>query len=238
MSLVLAMKPDRSSTSHALRIFRKQSPVQVLGPGKRAVIWVQGCPFACAGCIVPESWDARGGEVVNIEDLCQWIQSQPDLEGITLSGGEPMLQAGALVELIDRLHTKTKTETNTNLGVVCYTGYTLEALQQQGTPEQLALLQRIDLLIDGQFIAAQQGDLLWRGSANQRLLPLSHRYRDLLPQTTDQASPSAFSDRSAGIELGMDETGTVFFSGVPPQADFRQRFEAGLRQRGILLPTT
>ncbi|MGA0199828.1 MAG: 4Fe-4S cluster-binding domain-containing protein, partial [Prochlorotrichaceae cyanobacterium] len=80
--LVLAMKPDRSSSSSSqtLRIFRKQSPVQVLGPGKRAVIWVQGCPFACAGCIVPESWDVRSGEVVNIEDLCQWIQSQPDLE--------------------------------------------------------------------------------------------------------------------------------------------------------------
>lgn len=215
------MTADRPST---LRIFRKQAPVQVLGPGKRAVIWVQGCAFACKGCIVPESWDSDGGEAVSLEDLSQWVLSQPDLEGITLSGGEPMLQAAALVGLIDRLRTEA------NLGTVCYTGYTWETLQQQGTPDQLALLDRLDLLIDGPFIASHQADLLWRGSRNQRLLALSDRYRDLLPQDPE-------TDRSAGLEFGLDETGTLFFSGVPPQAEFRQRFEAGLRDRGILLPT-
>lgn len=213
------MPLDRPAT---LRIFRKQAPVQVLGPSKRAVIWVQGCPFACGGCIVPESWDARGGEAVDVAVLSDWVLSQPDLEGITLSGGEPMLQAGALVALIDRLRTQA------DLGVVCYTGYTWETLQQQGNTDQLALLDRLDLLIDGRFQAAEQADLLWRGSRNQRLLALSDRYRPLLPQEPE-------ADRSAGLEFGMDAAGTLFFSGVPPQADFRQRFEAGLRQRGILL---
>lgn len=213
------MPLDRPAT---LRIFRKQAPVQVLGPSKRAVIWVQGCPFTCGGCIVPESWDARGGEAVDVAVLSDWVLSQPDLEGITLSGGEPMLQAGALVALIDRLRTQA------DLGVVCYTGYTWETLQQQGNTDQLALLDRLDLLIDGRFQAAEQADLLWRGSRNQRLLALSDRYRPLLPQEPE-------ADRSAGLEFGMDAAGTLFFSGVPPQADFRQRFEAGLRQRGILL---
>lgn len=211
-------------TPYTLRIFHKQAPVQVLGPGKRAVIWVQGCPFACAGCIVPESWDARGGEVVSVAALCEWVLGQPDLEGITLSGGEPMLQAGALVDLIDRL------QLQKNLGVVCYTGYTWEWLQHQGTVEQLHLLDRIDLLIDGRFEVEQQADLRWRGSANQRLLPLSDRYSAFLPQVPED-------DRSAGLEFGLDENGTLFFSGVPPQANFRQRFEAGLQQRGISLPT-
>jgi len=213
-----------STSPSSLRIFRKQAPVQVLGPGKRAVIWVQGCGFACPGCIVPESWDLSGGEAVDLEDLSRWVLSQPDLEGVTLSGGEPMLQARALVGLIDRLRTEA------NLGVVCYTGYSWEALQHHGNPDQLALLDRVDLLIDGRFLAAEQGDLLWRGSGNQRLLALSDRYRDQLPQAPE-------ADRSAGLEFGFDAAGTLFFSGVPPQSDFRQRFEAGLRDRGILLPT-
>lgn len=213
-----------SDLPSSLRIFRKQAPVQVLGPGKRAVIWVQGCGFACPGCIVPESWDLSGGEAVDLEDLSRWVLSQPDLEGVTLSGGEPMLQARALVGLIDRLRTEA------NLGIVCYTGYTWETLQQHGSAAQLALLDRVDLLIDGRFLAAEQGDLRWRGSANQRLLALSDRYRDQLPQAPE-------ADRSAGLEFGFDAAGTLFFSGVPPQSDFRQRFEAGLRDRGILLPT-
>ncbi|NEQ18844.1 MAG: radical SAM protein [Microcoleus sp. SIO2G3] len=42
-----------------LRLFSRQSPVSVLGPGQRAVIWVQGCRFACKNCIVPESWPLK-----------------------------------------------------------------------------------------------------------------------------------------------------------------------------------
>lgn len=212
------------TSTHTLRIFHKQAPVCVLGPGKRAVIWVQGCSFACPGCIVPESWNTEGGETIDIDTLSQWVLNQTDLDGVTLSGGEPMLQAAALVNLIDRL------QSQSDLGVVCYTGYTWETLQKHGTPEQLALLSRIDLLIDGRFLEEQQADLRWRGSANQRLLPLSDRYQHDLPQTPQ-------NDRSAGLEFGLDESGTLFFSGVPPQANFRERFEAGLRQRGITLPT-
>ncbi|MCC5899939.1 MAG: radical SAM protein [Phormidium sp. BM_Day4_Bin.17] len=204
-----------------LQIFRRQSPVQVLGPGQRAVIWVQGCPFACPGCIVPESWDARSGETVTLDELSQWILSQPDLEGITLSGGEPMLQAEALSQLIDHIRQQR------DLGVMCYSGYRLETLQQQGSDAQQTLLQQIDLLVDGQYRQEEHDNLLWRGSRNQRLLLLTSRYRDVVEQQLTEG------DCSAGLSFVSGTTGDVYFTGVPPMSDFRQQFEQEMQQRGI-----
>ncbi|MDZ8189238.1 MAG: 4Fe-4S single cluster domain-containing protein [Nostoc sp. ChiSLP02] len=205
-----------------LQIFRYQSPVTVLGPYKRAAIWVQGCDFACPGCIVPESWDKAGKQTISQTELADWILSQPDIEGITLSGGEPMLQAPALVNLIDRVHQFK------NLGVMCYTGYRLEHLQQHGTDAQKSLLNRIDLLVDGTYIESLHGDLLWRGSSNQRLLMLTQRYRQILIQELAQG------DRSTGIEFGIDVTGAFYFTGIPARKGFRDEFAAKMQSRGII----
>lgn len=203
-----------------LRIFERRSPVKVLGPSSRAVIWVQGCDFGCKGCIVPESWERDAGEDVDISELVDWILNQASIEGITLSGGEPMLQAEALSNLIDRIRTEK------NLGVMCYTGFRLEHLQKQGTASQKALLTKIDLLIDGVYVENLQDDLLWRGSSNQRILLLSSRYREFL---------EVQSDRSAGLEFFVTETGEVGFSGVPAQLNFRQEFESRMSNRSVIV---
>ncbi|MCC3406803.1 MAG: radical SAM protein [Microcoleus sp. PH2017_10_PVI_O_A] len=203
-----------------LRIFDRRSPVKVLGPFSRAVIWVQGCDFGCKGCIVPESWDRNAGEDVDISELVDWILNQPSIEGITLSGGEPMLQAEAMSTLIDRIRTEK------DLGVMCYTGFRLEHLKEQGTTSQTNLLKKIDLLIDGVYVENLQDDLLWRGSSNQRLLLLSDRYREFL---------EAQGDRSAGLEFFFAETGEVGFSGVPAQLNFRQEFESRMSKRSVIV---
>lgn len=208
------MEPDK------LRIFERRSPVKVLGPYARAVIWVQGCDFGCKGCIVPESWDQDAAEEVDISELVTWVLNQPNIEGITLSGGEPMLQAEALSILIDELR-EVK-----DLGVVCYTGYRLEYLKKLGDISQNNLLKKIDLLIDGVYSENLQDDLLWRGSNNQRLLLLSDRYREFLQSQ---------SDRSAGLEFFFNETGEVGFSGVPIQPNFRQEFESRMFQRSVIV---
>ncbi len=206
-----------------IRIFLRRSPVSVLGLGKRAVIWVQGCDHACKGCIVPESWDVDAGEAIAISELATWILAQPDIEGITLSGGEPMLQAKALVTLIDML---IEAGRSSDLGLICYTGYRWEYLQQHGTADQKALLDRLDLLIDGLYVESLHGDLLWRGSTNQRLLPLSDRYRHAL---------TTLPDRSAGMEIHTDPDGSFFLAGVPQQPHFRDRFGSQMRDRGLTL---
>lgn len=210
------------SDSH-LRIFRRQSPVEVLGPGQRAAIWVQGCPFACPGCIVPESWNPGGGETVAVTELADWVLAQPHIEGITLSGGEPMMQAAALTRLIDCIRQ------HRDIGVMCYTGHRLESLQQQGTESQRQLLARVDLLVDGRYVREQHDDRLWRGSRNQRLLLLTRRYR------TEVMRRLANGDQSAGLTFVSGTNGEVWFTGVPAMAEFRQQFEAQMQARGIIL---
>lgn len=204
-----------------LRLFARQSPTRVLGPGQRAVIWVQGCKFACPNCIVPESWDESAGELVPVTEIANWILAQSGIEGITISGGEPLLQAEALADLIDLVKSRV------DLGVVCYTGFRWEHLLQQGTPKQKDLLQRVDLLIDGVYMEGQHGDLLWRGSTNQRLLPLSDRYGDLVEQKL------AAEERSAGLEFFLEATGEIQFVGVPKQPRFRQEFQRRISKRGV-----
>ena len=204
-----------------LRIFRRESPVTVLGPGRRAVIWVQGCPFACKGCIVPESWSSQGGEIVPIAELAEWALAQEDIEGLTFSGGEPMEQADALCALVDLVRARR------DMGLVCYTGYRLETLERQGSEGQRALLARTDLLIDGVYVEREHTDVRWRGSANQRLLPVTDRYR------AEVEAIAAGGDRSAGLEFFMDERGAFGFAGVPAEPGFREQFEARLAAMGV-----
>jgi anaerobic ribonucleoside-triphosphate reductase activating protein len=203
-----------------LRVFKLRSPVYVLGPYARAVIWLQGCDFECKGCIVPESWDRNAGEELEISEIADWILDQSDIEGITLSGGEPMLQAEVLSALINNVREER------DIGVVCYTGFRLEHLNIHGIAAQKSLLEKVDLLIDGVYIKKLQGNLLWRGSSNQRILILSNRYRDFLKN---------HKDRSAGVEFYFTKTGEVGFSGVPAKLNFRQEFESRMYHRSVIV---
>jgi len=166
-----------------------------------------------------------GGESVAVAELVSWVLEQPDIEGVTLSGGEPMAQAAALTQLVRQVTDQR------DLSVVCYTGYTHEHLCGHGTPDQQQLLQHIDLLIDGVYLEQRHADLLWRGSANQRLICLSERYRELV------ATRTAETDRSAGIEFFMNAQGEVAFAGVPKKAGFREEFARHMTQFGIAFDT-
>lgn len=200
-------------------VHRCQAPVTVLGPGKRAVIWVQGCSLGCKGCIIPESWRRFDGESVGTEHLAKWVFRQQGIEGVTFSGGEPMQQPAALAQLAGVLQGR-------GLGIVCYSGYTLEDLLRSGSDHQRELLTRIDLLIDGPYIDALHAPLLWRGSSNQRLIPLSNRYVGYLPS-------NGHRDVTAGLELFFDADGGFSFAGVPPERGFRHEFRARLLRHGV-----
>jgi anaerobic ribonucleoside-triphosphate reductase activating protein len=203
-----------------LRIFERRSPVNVLGPYQRAVVWVQGCEFACPNCIIPESWERDGAEEIEVSELVDWILNQSEIEGITLSGGEPMLQAEALSKVIDRIRAKA------DFGVMCYTGFPLEHLEKQGTDSQQLLLAKIDLLVDGVYVEKLHDNLLWRGSSNQRLLALTNRYLDYLQNQ---------SDVSAGLEFFINESAAIGFSGVPNIPNFRQKFESRMLQKSVIV---
>ena len=194
-----------------IRLHRLDSPVTTLGPFSRAVIWVQGCPFNCKGCITRESIDPTGGFEMSVREIADWVIAQEGVEGITLSGGEPMEQSGALALVID-LAKDAK-----DLGIVCYTGYTLEAIRKAGRKDKLDLVSRTDLLIDGQYIPEKHADLLWRGSSNQRLIHLTDRYRAEVEMLTSEG------DHSAGVEVKLNQSGKLEFTGVPATPGFRDR---------------
>ena len=137
------------------------------GPGYRLAVFVQGCPHACPGCHNPKTHDFAGGYDGDTDEIIARLGRNPLVRGVTLTGGEPMLQAEALCEIAAAAKEK-------NMNVWCYTGYTLEALMAQNRSDCMRLLEQIDVLVDGPYIAHERSlDLLYCGSRNQRLIDMN-----------------------------------------------------------------
>lgn len=134
------------------------------GPGLRYTIFVQGCPHGCPGCHNPQTHDFAGGADMTVQAILDDIARFPYLGGVTLSGGEPFCQAQALAVLARALREKGK-------HIMAFSGYTFEELLALDDPGVLALLEQLDLLVDGRFeLAARSVELRFRGSSNQRVL--------------------------------------------------------------------
>ncbi len=160
----------------SLKLYAKVSRTQTLGCFSRFAIWVQGCPFRCVGCMTPDSLPLEGGETVTINALADEILATVDIEGLTITGGEPFLQAQELALLIQQIRLQR------DIGVIVYSGYEFKELQRQAQKKSAIadLLTSIDLLIDGQFIENLNDGLSLRGSANQQIYALTERYHDKL----------------------------------------------------------
>ncbi|MFC1550945.1 4Fe-4S single cluster domain-containing protein [Candidatus Latescibacterota bacterium] len=147
---------------------------KALGPGRRFAIWLQGCPRSCDGCISPEWREFKKEQYFTPGELAQQINKSRGIEGITISGGEPMIQAVFLVEMLDLAHSHFP-----DLSVICFTGYILEELVESDSKSINDLLKHIDVLIDGPFIKSLDDGVGLRGSSNQRIRFLTERYADL-----------------------------------------------------------
>jgi anaerobic ribonucleoside-triphosphate reductase activating protein len=200
-----------------LHLAQRSDNCTVLGPGCRAVLWVQGCPFHCPGCVAPETLPFEGGAVVEVDTLADELLTLPGIDGLTLSGGEPMAQPLALVRLIDRIRA------SRDLSVLSYTGYTLEHIRQSGTHSQRALLDRLDVLIDGPYVRERHTDLRWRGSDNQRVHYLTARHQELKGME---------NERGAWIEFELGGDGSLRWMGIPP-VGFRESLPKALAEIGI-----
>lgn len=141
------------------------------GPGIRTTFFAQGCPHHCPGCHNPETWPFEGGTPMAEEDLVEIVRQNPLCRGVTFSGGEPFAQAAGFARLARLLRSE-------GYEVAAYTGYTIEALLEKGTPEQRDLLQELDVLIDGPFLLSERSlELNFRGSRNQRVLNVPESLR-------------------------------------------------------------
>jgi pyruvate formate lyase activating enzyme len=101
--------PDRPDhTDSYLRVHSVETFGTHDGPGIRLVIFVQGCQFRCLYCANPDTLPVKGGELVELEEIVRTAEKQRPYfgsqGGVTISGGEPLLQRRALIHLFDRLH--------------------------------------------------------------------------------------------------------------------------------------
>ena len=137
-------------------------------PGREAVSrnadWVSGCSHHCEGCHNAVTWDPEGGLVFDAaaEEELFSLLSRDYISGITFSGGDPLYTGNR--EEIERLARKVKLE-YPEKNIWLYTGYRWEEISA------LPLMQYIDVLVDGKFIAdLKDTKLHWKGSFNQRII--------------------------------------------------------------------
>jgi len=181
----------------SLRLYAFLPVSHANGPGARAVVWVQGCSLGCAGCYNPETHGFAGGESVSVDDLFERVAALRDrIEGITISGGEPLQQSRALLRLLRRVREET------DLSILIFTGYSWEEARQMKDAGEL--LACADVLIAGRYDESQRVAQSLIGSQNKTVHFLTRRYTmaDL------EAVPQA--------EVIITPEGDVIVSGIEP----------------------
>ena len=175
------------------------SGTHALGPGMRAVVWVQGCPFHCHGCIAPDWIPFTPARLVNVDELVDELLANPEVTGLTFSGGEPMKQAAGLAA-VARVGRQRR-----DLNIICFTGYKFEKLLKPPVdPAVQDLLAQVDVLIDGSYNARLDDNQGLRGSSNQRIHHLSLQLKDFDFETSPRQ-----------VEMQVDE-GNILMVGIPP----------------------
>lgn len=140
------------------------------GPGTRFAIWFQGCPLRCPGCCNPEFLPFHGGQTQTLSSLLKMIDSTPNIEGITLLGGEPFAHAESAAPLAESVQKR-------GLSVMIFSGYILAELQSRTDIATQQLLANTDILVDGPYLRERPDtSRRWIGSTNQTVHFLSRRY--------------------------------------------------------------
>lgn len=141
------------------------------GPGYRTAIYSSGCPNKCKGCQVPQTWDIEAGEKMRVEDILKICLSHEDAD-VSFLGGEPFFQAGGFSKLARQI------KQLSGKSIWCWSGYTLEKLLSMNDSNVRALLENIDVLVDGPFIESKKEEgLIFRGSSNQRIINVRESLR-------------------------------------------------------------
>ena len=151
------------------------------GEGIRCSLYVSGCPFHCHECYNSSIWDFQAGHeyTLELENAIMEDMRHDYIQGLTLLGGEPLLNTPMLLRLTNRF----RAEFGDSKDIWCWTGYTWEELMRDGeTTDKLELLHNIDVLVDGRYISTLHDSLLqFRGSSNQRILDVKKSFEEGRP---------------------------------------------------------
>lgn len=157
-----------------ININRLLEVTEAEGPGKRLCIWVQGCNRRCEGCCNFQMLEIKPVNIISVAEINAIISNSKvknSIEGITLLGGEPAIQAKGLSEIAAFAQ-------SIELSVITFTGYTLQELQSSDLPGIKALLSNTDVLIDGSFENNKPDKTRnWIGSTNQRFYYFTDVYK-------------------------------------------------------------
>ena len=146
------------------------------GPGVRVSVFVSGCTNCCEGCFQPQTWDFTYGRFYDkeMEDYIVEELSKSHYQGLTILGGEPFEPSNQkeLIHLIRRVR-----EELPDRNIWMYTGFTYDKDLCPGgrkyTKQTDAILDEIDVLVDGRFEQAKRDLMLkYRGSSNQRIIDM------------------------------------------------------------------
>ncbi len=165
---------------------------EVNGPGKRAVVWVQGCLRECPGCFNPASWPFEPNQIVSVDEVVERILADPENEGVTFSGGEPFWQAPALAAVARRVKAA-------GLNTMSFSGFTLGELQALTAPTgSQDLLAQLDILVDGPFVEslAIHDPTSPVSSRNQQVRVFDPTLTDRINWASDQVEVHIFKDGS------------------------------------------
>jgi anaerobic ribonucleoside-triphosphate reductase activating protein len=179
-----------------LNIHGQLESSRVNGPGNRAIVWFKGCDLSCPNCFNPESHSRTEGTCWLTEELSDWVVSIPDIEGVTFSGGEPMQQAPALLDLILKIRDK-----RSDLTIGMFTGYTIFEVHEgkfhwfddEGTIQSgsralwESIAYELDFAIMGRYNYKLPSKNPMLGSSNQKIHLFKHYYsfQDFEPQATE-----------------------------------------------------
>lgn len=180
---------------------------KVNGPGTRTAIWTQGCQMHCTGCSNTETWDSKEGTNLKTFDIIKKIENNyrmHNIDGVTISGGEPFDQPEELHKLLVWLKLA-----RFDLDVLVYTGKEMSEIKNSD------ILNYIDILIAGPFVEKKKNlDLLWRGSSNQEIHFLNDdiksRMADHYHMMDDQGN---LIEQETGEEFTIEEDGTIQVTG-------------------------
>ena len=149
-----------------LRLLMTYKETIVDGVGLRYSLYFAGCSHACPGCHNEYSWNPKHGNILTyekLEEIAKEINENTLLDGITISGGDPLFNPTDMLKVLKFLKEKTKKN------IWLYTGYTLEQVREDELRRKC--LEYVDVLVDGRFVKElYDPNLKFRGSSNQRII--------------------------------------------------------------------
>lgn len=180
-----------------LKIFAQRID-SVNGPGKRLTFWLAGCGLGCENCINAHINDKQApGDMMTVDQIMAIIKlaaKDDKIDGVSLSGGEPLLQKRALTQLLKRIKAETK------LTVLLYTGLTYQEISGARDTEFLAYL---DVALSGRF------DPTKFSQSN----PIGHKEILIFSKAYSKRQVRKSFDNGAEIIIDMN-TGDLTISGV------------------------